>query len=267
MTTGTAGQLFRDGRLDDAVAAAGEAVRRWPADLGHRVLLAELRVLAGAWARADAILVAAEAADPDAALVVAEFRQLLRAAAARREVAAEGRLPDFIGKPTQAQTLALEALVALRAGDRPAAEACTEAMDAARPELRGNSDGTAFAGFRDADDLCSASFEVLTTTGKYFWIDAERVTSLEFHPPKRPRDLVWRRCSMSLRDGPDGDVYVPALYEPAPGQPAEPIDDALRLGRRTSWSETTPVRGAGQRVFLVGEEGMPVTALGTLEFA
>ena len=46
--------------------------------------------------------------------------------------------------------------------------------------------------------LTAGSFEVLTTTGKYYWIPTERVATVEFHPPKRPRDLLWRRATMSV---------------------------------------------------------------------
>ena len=67
---------------------------------------------------------------------------------------------------------------------------------------------------------------------------------------------------MSVRDGPDGDVYLPVLYETDAG-----ADDGLRLGRGTGWSDMAPVRGSGQRVFLVGHEGIPVTQLQSLEFA
>ena len=66
---------------------------------------------------------------------------------------------------------------------------------------------------------------------------------------------------MVVRDGPDGEVYLPALYE------SEATSDALRLGRATEWSETPPVCGIGQRVFLVGDEGIPIHQLTTVEFA
>ena len=85
---------------------------------------------------------------------------------------------------------------------------------------------------------------------------------MEFHPPQRPRDLFWRRCTMSVREGPDGDVYLPALYEASAG-----LDDSLRLGRSTEWSDAAPIRGCGQRVFLVGNAGILVTQLRSLEFA
>jgi type VI secretion system protein ImpE len=116
---------------------------------------------------------------------------------------------------------------------------------------------------RDADDLLAGSFEVLTTTGKYFWIPTERVQTLEFHPPKRPRDLLWRRASMSVAQGPDGEVYLPAVYVTD-----APVADALRLGRETDWRQADggPVRGVGQRLFIVGEDAAPMMELGNFRF-
>jgi type VI secretion system protein ImpE len=85
---------------------------------------------------------------------------------------------------------------------------------------------------------------------------------MAFHPPKRPRDLVWRRCSMSVSSGPDGDVYIPATYF------SDTADDAHRLGRETSWSDEAdgPVRGVGQRVFLIGEEAVGIMDIESIEF-
>lgn len=256
-----AGRLFRDGRLDDAIEEAGRAVRRTPTALGARLLLAELLLFSGGLERADAILLAADAIDPTAALVVAEFRQLLRAAAARRQLITEGRVPEFLGGPSTAQGHALEAVAALRAGDRAAASVAADAAEAARPASIGTKTGTGdpFADFRDADDLCGGSFEVLTTTGKYYWVPIERVDSVEFHPARRPRDLFWRRCTMDVRNGPDGDVYMPALYETT-----ATLDDAFRLGRATGWSDDAPVRGLGQRIFLAGDEAVPIGQLQSL---
>ena len=81
----TAGPLFEAGRLADAVAAANAAVRQAPADLAPRVLLAELLLFAGNLERADVVLDAGSAIEPQAAVVIAEFRQLLRAELARRQ--------------------------------------------------------------------------------------------------------------------------------------------------------------------------------------
>jgi type VI secretion system protein ImpE len=262
MTTPTAGHLFQEGRLAEAVEAAGEAVRAAPSEAARRILLAELLLYAGNLDRADAVLHATAAVDPGAGLVVSEFRQLLRAASARRQVLYEGRVPEFLGEPTRTQRHALEALTALRAGDASAAAVAAEAAEAARPAVAGRTPDAEFTDYRDADDLWAGTFEVLTTNGKYFWIPTERVVSLEFHPPQRPRDLLWRRCTMVVRDGPDGDVYVPALYGDGPAD-----DDGVRLGRRTEWTETAPIQGTGQRMFLIGDEGVAIQQLTTMEFA
>ena len=92
-TQQTAGELFRAGNLNGAIAAANAEVRRKPGDLGGRVLLAELLIFAGNLERADTILDAASQADPSGAIVVAEFRQLLRADLARRQFARDGARP------------------------------------------------------------------------------------------------------------------------------------------------------------------------------
>ena len=254
----TAGALFRAGLLGDAVEAAGEAVRRRPGHAASRLLLAEMLLFAGSLERADAALRALDATDPGAALVAAEFRQLLRAETARRQVLIEGRAPEFLGAPTQAQAHLLRALAAARGGDMAGAAAEAAAAERSRPRAGGLASGAAFDDCRDADDLWAGTFEVLTTTGKCFWIPTERVESLEPHPPTRARDLFWQRCTMSVRDGPDGDVYLPALY-------LTPDDarDSLRLGRETKWTEG---RGAGQRVFLLGEDGVPMQLLPALSF-
>ena len=205
---------MRAGRLDDAVAAAQAALRKAPTDLEARVLLAELLVFAGNLERADVMLDAASAIDPTTALVVAEFRQLIRADTARRQLFRDGRVPEFLADPTEAQRLQLAALVALRAGDLAEAARQAEAAEAVRPRAPGKHGDTAFDDLRDADDLLAGSFEVLTTTGKYFWIPDRAGAALEFHPPKRPRDLLWRRASMSVADGPDGEVYIPRSMPP-----------------------------------------------------
>lgn len=260
----TAGSLFRQGRLDDAIAAAGAAIRARPADLTGRVLLAELLLFAGNVERADVILDAASGIDPGAATVIAEFRQLLRAETARRQLFRDGRVPEFLGEPTATQRAGLAALVALRAGDVTGATREAAALENGRPKAAGRANASRFDDFRDVDDLLAGSFEVLTTTGKYFWIPTERVRSVAFHAPKRPRDLYLRRATMDVREGPDGEVYLPVLYADIGGD-ATPEQ---RLGRASDWRELAPglVRGIGQRTFLVGEEARGIMELGELTF-
>lgn len=258
------GALFKAGQLDQAVAAANDAVRRAPTDLGPRLLLCELLLFQGRLDRIDTLLDAASTIDPAVAVGVAEFRQLLRAEIARRQMMTEGRVPEFIGEPTASQRASLAALVALRAGDIPAAAAAAEQAEAARPHPSGQMGDTRYDDLRDADDILAGSLEVLTTTGKYFWIPMERIVTLEPHPPTRPRDLFWRRATLHVSEGPTGEIYLPVIYD----TPAD-ADAPLKLGRATDWRDVAEnlVRGTGQKLILVGEEGVPLMQLGGLESA
>ena len=266
---GEAGRLFHEGNLAGALAAANAAVRRAPTDIGARVLLAELLAFSGNIERADVVLDACADLDPTAAIVVAEFRQLLRGETARRQLFSDGRVPEFLGEPTAAQRSSLAAIVALRHGETSEAARLVAEAEAARPRPSGIARGVAFDDMRDADDLLASCFEVITTTGKYFWIPPERVLLLEFHPPKRPRDLFWRRATMQVADGPDGDVYVPTIYPPTTTAAATAMTDTLRLGRATDWHQAGdggPTLGLGAVTILVGEEALTWLEMDKVDF-
>ena len=117
MTEQTAGDLLREGKLSDALIAAQNAVRKAPTDLNARILLAEILVFTGNLERADVLLDAASTIDPSTAMVCAEFRQLIRADMARRQLFRDGRVPELLSDPTEVQRLQLAVLVALRAND------------------------------------------------------------------------------------------------------------------------------------------------------
>src|ERR1700749_648426 len=151
-TDQTAAALLRAGKLDDAVAAAQAALRKSPTGLNARVLLGELLIFAGNLERADVVLDAASAIDPTTAVVVAEFRQLIRADMARRQLFRDGRVPEFLADPTETQRLQLAALVALRANDLEEATKQAAAAEEARPRTPGFHNDKPFDDLRDADD-------------------------------------------------------------------------------------------------------------------
>lgn len=248
---------FQAGRLADAVAAALAEVKASPGDTGKRVFLAELMCFTGDFERADRQLDVIGDQDPGAALGLALFRQLVRAAQARAEYFSAGRVPEFLAPPEAHLQALLAAGVALREGREDEAARLAAEAEAIRPSCPGRIDDTEFDDFRDIDDMVAPVFEVLTSTGKYYWVPAERVLAAEFHPPQRSRDLLWRRVTMSVADGPDGDVYLPVVY--AAAGPAG-TEDAARLGRVTEWlgGDGAPARGVGQRCWLAGETAVPI---------
>ncbi len=262
--TNAARSHYQAGRLGDAIAAATADVKARPGDPDGRGFLAELLCFAGTLERADLMLDVIGQQTPAMAVTLALFRQLIRAEQARQQVFAEGRLPELL-EPAPAWLKAhLEALVLLREGNEGEAAARLAEAEAGYPVLSGRCDDRAFEGFRDLDDVSAPFFEVLTSTGKYYWIPMDRVVSIEFRAPTRPHHLLWRAAQMVVADGPDGEVYLPSLY---PGS-ATAGDDQLRLGRATDWrgGEGGPVRGIGQRCFLAGEEAVSILEIGRLDF-
>jgi type VI secretion system protein ImpE len=255
---------FKSGKLGDAVAAATEQVRNTPTDRGKRKFLAELFCFTGDLERADNQLNVLFQPDAPELMVLTLFRQLIRGETARREVFAQGRVPEFIAQVPEHIKLHLEAAIRIRE-NKPteAAELLTKA-ETLRPAVVGSCDGTAFDDFRDLDDLLAPILEVITANGNYYWVPTETIELLEFHKPERTRDLYWRPAHLIVTDGPDGIVYIPALY---PGSHAA-ADEAVKLGRRTDWSggDSAPSRGLGLREFLVGESAKSVMEINSIVF-
>ena len=261
----TAAELYKSGQLAEAVAAAGDEVKRHPAEVGKRGFLAELLCFAGDFERADKQLDAISEMDPQTAVGISLFRQLIRAEQSRQQFHAEGRLPEFLAPPSPRLQQHLEASIRLREGQPAEAAALLDEAEEQRPMLSGACGESPFDDIRDVDDLTAPLFEVLTSTGKYYWIPMERVEIIEFHDPVRPRDLLWRRAHMVVCGGPDGEVFLPTLY--AGSQASE--DDRIRLGRMTEWrgGEDAPVQGLGQRLFALGDNDVSIMELKQITIA
>lgn len=259
--------LFREGKLAEAVEAQTALVRDKPTDAEARGFLAELHMLTGAYDKADRQLDLLSTQHSKLGVAVALSRQLLRGAMARQEVFEKGRAPDVVTEPGPYVEAALQALLEIREGNLKEAAAILAEADGKRAPAVGRlgEDGARFDDFRDVDDLCAGFIEVLTSTGKYFWVPTDRVDFMEFEKPVRPRDIIWRQCKMEVRGGPEGVVYVPATY---PTLPADGDVNDFRLGRATDWSggDGTPTRGIGLRMYLVGEDGMSIDELQTVQF-
>ncbi|TWT63909.1 type VI secretion system accessory protein TagJ [Rubinisphaera italica] len=252
---------FEAGELQQAVATALESVKSAPTDLEKRMILCQMLSFAGDFERADKQLDLLATQSPDVAISLAEFRQLIRAEQARRDFYTNGRLPEFLGEPTESQKLQLKASIALREGN--AAEAgklLNEALEIS-PEIQGTCNGEAFTGFRDLDDLLGTTIELLTNNGKYYWVPAERIRELSFAPAEAYHHLLWRRAEIRVEDGPEGVVYLPAIY----ANPGLDDDDKMKLGRMTDWHEVPegPILGIGQKTWLVGENDLPIMTIET----
>jgi type VI secretion system protein ImpE len=256
-------EFFQAGQLQEAVAAAIEDVKKHPTDASKRAFLAELFCFAGDLERADKQLETIAYQEPKAITILA-LRQVLRAEKCRQEFYKDGRVPEFLGEPTETLKRVLQASIHVREGQLQEAAALLAEAEELRPRTPGVCDGEPFDDLRDVDDLTAGFFEVLTSTGKYFWIPTERIELIEFHKPEFARDLLWRRAHMVVKDGPDGEIFLPTVYA---GTLADG-DDGLKLGRSTTWrgEEDQPIRGLGQRVLLVGDHDRSILELTEITF-
>jgi type VI secretion system protein ImpE len=250
--------LIQEGRLEEGLAALQAEVKARPLDAEKRFELGELLVLLGEWTRADNQLDLVSTQEPSFGVLVALMRQLIRGEAARKEVFEQGRAPELVGEVSGEVAAALRRLLDLR---DPAVSAAEGPGDPA--PLKGFVDGRPFEGVRDLDDRVADVLEVLTSTGKYFWIPWTRVRSIELQKPTRLRDLVWRQADLDVADGPSGVVYIPATY----AAPQADMTGLSRLGRETTWVEEKGLtRGVGLRTLLIGDEDLSLSEFSALSF-
>ncbi len=261
----TAEQQFAAGNLASAVQAALDEVKKKPTELGPRWRLAEFLCLAGDLERADKQLETVLVQFPQQAPGISQFRNLLRGEQARREIAEQGRVPEFLTEPTDSIKASLAALVALRAGDLAESAKQTAAAEAARTPISGTADGQPFDDLRDLDDVLGGVLEAITGAGECAWIPLAHIASIQFAKPQRSRDLLWREAAVTLHDGQTVNCFVPMIYS---GTQKAAID-ALKLGRATEWNEPAEgiARGIGQRMWLVGESVKPVLEISEIAIA
>lgn len=245
-----ASELYKAGKLPEAIDAQLKEVKAHPADHGKRLFLFEMLAFAGDLDRAKRQIEAINYGQMELDASVMAYRKMLDSEQARRQLFSDGRAPKFFGEPSEHVRLRLEAVNRLRA-NRPAeaAELLAQAA-AATPAVKGQLNDKPFDSLRDCDDLFASVLEVMGH-GAYYWIPLDQVETVTMNPPKAPRDLLWAPARVELREGTAGNIFLPALY---PGSHEHP-DNQVKLGRMTDWksSEGSPVLGVGLHMFMAGE--------------
>jgi len=225
-------ELFQSGQLQAAIQALGDEVRGAPLDAKRRIFLFELLCFVGDYDRAekhlDVIADASQAANVGALL----YRSAMHAERTRQKMFEDSSFP----------------------------------MPRKAFEASGHFNAGTFTGFADADPRIGGALEVFVA-GSYSWIDFEHIASIEIPRPKRLRDLLWTPAIVTTTPAYQalelGEVLLPVL---SPFSWKE-SDDSVRLGRSTIWRED-PVHGeipVGQKMFLAGEEAIPILELGKVE--
>jgi len=229
-------ELFRAGRLAEALKALSAEVRDNPADARRRTFLFELLCFAGEYERADKQLEVLGQAGPASEMGVVLYRSALYAERQRQDLFSRGEYPNQ--------------------------------AEAAAPDRTGSLNGKPFASFSDADPRIGGRLE-LFAAGNYLLLPFAHIASIQIPPPKRLRDLLWTpaavRTTPAFKGTELGEVLLPVL---SPFSWKHP-DDMVRLGRSTVWEQPenyddqVPV---GQKIWLVDEAEIPFLELRALEF-
>jgi type VI secretion system protein ImpE len=229
-------ELFRAGRLAEALKALSAEVRDNPADARRRTFLFELLCFSGEYDRADKQLEVLGQSGPDSEMGVVLYRAAVYAERQRQDLFSGGEFPSH--------------------------------ADEAASERTGSLNGKPFTSFSDADPRIGARLE-LFAAGNYLLLPFAHVASIRVDPPKRLRDLLWTpaavRTTPAFKGTELGEVLIPVLSPFS----WKHTDDAVRLGRATVWEQPenyddqVPV---GQKMWLVDDEEIPLLELRALEF-
>ena len=229
-----ANDLYRAGKLDEAIQALGASLRDNPTDGQRRTFLFELLCFAGEYDRAEKQLEVLGQGGKNAQLGTLVYHGALHAERTRHEMFRTGSYPR---------------------GPAP------------RP-VSGSLNGQTFTSLTDADPRIGARLEVYAA-GQYTWIPFEHLVSIRMQPPKRLRDLLWApaivRPGSGFRNYELGEVLIPALA-PLSSQHA---DREVKLGRVTEWEELPDGDQApiGQKLLLVDGDEFPLLEIRELEIS
>lgn len=226
-------ELFRAGKLNEAVQALGAELRDHPTDAKRRTFLFELLCFAGDYDRAEKHLHVLSQGGPTSEMGALMYRGVLAAERARQEMFEK-----------------------------------REYMPGPAPAFTGELNGKPFESLADADSRIGPRLETFAA-GTYLWIPFAHIASLEIQPPRRLRDLLW--IPAMLRTGPGfkgtelGEVLIPVL-SPLSWKHA---DDQVRLGHATVWEESEEGEEIplGQKMLLVDGEEIPLLEVRNLRIA
>jgi type VI secretion system protein ImpE len=250
------------GRLSESLAQLQLDVRAAPADEKLRVFLFQLLSVMGKWDRALTQLQVLSGMSGDAAMLARIFEPVVHCEMLRGEIFAGQRTPLIFGQPEEWVGLLVKANELTARGKMPAAgELRAKAFDAA-PTSTGSLNGKPFAWIADADQRLGPVLEVILE-GKYYWIPFHRIRRINIEKPSDMRDLVWIPAQFVWANGGEASGHVPSRYPQTENAP----DDALRLARKTEWSELAEgfSVGLGQRILATDADEVPLLECGIID--
>jgi type VI secretion system protein ImpE len=229
-------QLFKAGKLSEAISALNTQLRDNPADLRSRTFLFELLCFNGEYDRAEKQLnILEEEGSKDSFLGTLLYKSALHAERLREEMFEKKNYPKQL-------------------------------LNGGSTNVSGKLNGKEFQTLSDADPRIGDKLE-LFAGGDYLWISFHDIATMRLQPPQRLRDLIWAPAKLltgpTFRSRDLGEILLPAV---APLSWQHPDED-VRLGRVTEWceDEAGQVAPFGSKNLLVDGEEFPLLEVRELE--
>jgi type VI secretion system protein ImpE len=254
--------LARAGRLGEALTQLQEEVRASPGDEKLRVFLFQLLSVLGRWDRALTQLGVLAGMSADAMMLARVFEPVVHCEMLRREIFAGRRTPVVFCEPDEWIGLLIKANEVGAAGQSAAAADLRARAFEAAPATPGTMHGVPFEWIADADQRLGPLLEVILE-GKYYWVPFHRIRRINVEKPTDLRDLVWVPAQFVWSNGGEGSGHIPSRYVGT--EAAE--DDALRLARRTNWTQANGdvSTGLGQRILATDADEYPLLECGIID--
>jgi type VI secretion system protein ImpE len=226
-------ELYRVGKLREAITVLGEELRRNPLDAKRRTFLFELLLFAGEYDRAEKQLDVLAGAGGNAAVGSLLYRSALHAERTRQEMFEQCKMPGVTD----------------------------------HEQRDGICNGLPFQQFLDTDPRIGPNLEVYIA-GSYTWIPFFHLRKIEISQPANLRDLMW--VTARIETSPEfrlqdlGEVFLPAISP----RSSKHHEENVQLGRETAWEED-PVYGAlpfGAKIMSVDGKDVPLLSIRSLEW-
>lgn len=226
-------ELFRAGKLTEAIQALGGELRNHPTDRQRRTFLFELLCLSGDFLRAEKHLNILADGGEEAITGALVYRSALHADRQRHAFFDEGQYRVDTPPPVSGP---------------------------------GKLNGVAFETIEDADERIGPRLEMFVA-GEYQWLPFAHLGTLNMEAPRRLRDTLWTASLVTagpaLQGKDFGQVLLPVIY-PGSGRHER---DTVRMGRETDWltvnESAVPM---GQKLLLLdGETVIPFLEVRELE--
>jgi len=255
--------LITEGRLTEARRHLVAAVKSSPADLSSRTLFFQVLAYSGEWDKARRQLEVIAMQDSTREMGAAAYLNLIQAETERVEVFQQKRQPAFMPQTPGYFDRYESARQHLENGEFDEAEAIYKEIDGLVGQIAGTINGNAFTGFKDTDTRLSFFLEAFVHE-RYVWLPLESLRELILPAPKTLLDLLWTSAQITTREGLTLNCNLPVLYP----QSFQQEDDRLKLGRLTDWIDLGGgfFQGAGQHVFQVGTEDVPILEIREVVF-